>query len=106
MFRLGEEEDLDMSMLFIHGCNGDDMRKVFKSMSTFSQDKYPQNIESACNIYHTQYSKTDESNNNGNEGNDKGNDKNKNYDNDDKKKYDIISTHILMDSDASILAAD
>ena len=45
--------DLDMSILFIHGCNSDDMWNNLECMNAFSQDKYPQNIELACKIFHT-----------------------------------------------------
>ena len=70
----------------------------------FSQNKYPQNIKSACNIYCTQYSETDKSNNNRDEVNDKGQDNN-NYDNDDEKKDYLINAHTSMDSTAAILVA-
>ena len=97
--------DLDMSMLFIHGCNSDDMQNDLENMSALSQYTYPKNIESMCNIYCTPYSKTAESNNNGNKGNGKGWDKD-NYDNDNNEnKGGLISAHISMDRAAAILTA-
>ena len=74
-------------------------------MSAFSKDKYPQNIELACNMYHIRYSKTDESDSNGNKGNDKGQDKNNDDDDNDEKKDRLVSAHISMDSAAAILTA-
>ena len=97
--------DLDMKMLFINGRNSDDMQTDLNQVSAYSQDKYPQNIQVACNIYCTQYSKTNKSNNNSNEGNKKGQDKNNDDDNNDEKKDGLISAHISMDSVAAILAA-
>ena len=45
--------DLDMSMFYIQGCNSDNICKDLEHISAFSQDKCPQNIELACDIYCT-----------------------------------------------------
>lgn len=106
---MGEKKTnkLDITILFIHNCNNDNMGKDMECMSTFSQDKYTQDIELACNIYCTQYTKTEKStNNNGNKGNDK--DWDKSYDNGNnynEKKGELISAHISGDNDKSMDSA-
>ena len=96
--------NLDITKFFVQSCNNDEICKDLERMITFSKDKYPQEVELACNIYHTQYFKTEKStSNNRNEGNEKGQDKN--YDNSNNKnetKDLLISEHISRDSDETM----
>ena len=47
-------QDLYESMLFILGYNSDVMRADLKKISSYAQEKYPRDIEAACNLYCTQ----------------------------------------------------
>lgn len=46
--------ELDMSILFVFGCASNKIQKNLKHMSAYAEDRYPQNIKTACNIYSTQ----------------------------------------------------
>ena len=43
-------QELDMAMLYILECNSDSMQSDLKKMSSYTQEKYPQDIEAACNL--------------------------------------------------------
>ena len=40
-------------MLFVFGCASEEIKKDLKFMSAYTEEKYPQNIKAACNIYCT-----------------------------------------------------
>ena len=46
-----EANELDKSMMFVFGCENNGMQDNLKQMSVYNNEKYPQIIKAACNIY-------------------------------------------------------
>ena len=52
-----EANKLVKSMMFVFGCKNNGMHDNLKRMSLYENERYPQTIEAACNIYQNQYEK-------------------------------------------------
>ena len=90
--------DFNMALIYLHGCNSDEMRKDFAKAFGNGHDNYPRTLEKMCNMHQTIYYKPTKRKKSGN------NDRNLNnddIDDDDNKKEDtnedegnLVTAHI------------